>query len=318
MGVVDQLGGRYSFASSVGVELQRDGRIQLNETKLRAAFEDDFDAVAKLFARSGSASDTRLAFGGALDVTEAGSYNVQITRAAELATATGSPYVAPGADEVFEIISGSKTVSVTIAGGSSLSAAVSAINSALAGAGVTTVAASDKGGALQLLESRYGSSVSFQVTNDDSFGLTGTHAGVDVAGTIDGQPATGSGQSLKSSVEDGPTEGFSVIVSATEAEVVAAGGTLALGGIAYSQGIAGRLSSFIDRAQAVKGPITTSGNHWNTRIDTVKKQMAGLEVRLGLKETNLRRQFAAMESALSKLASQGNWLAAQLGQQAKS
>lgn len=317
MNVVDQLGGQYSFASSVGVELQRDGSIQLDETKLRAAFEDDFGAVARLFARSGSAADTRLRFGSALDVTEAGSYNVEITRAAELATATGSPYVAPGADEVFEIISGTKTVSVTVAGGSSLSAAVSAINSALANAGVTTLAASDNGGALQLIESRYGSAVSFQVTNDDSFGLTGTYAGVDVAGTIDGQPATGSGQSLKSNVEDAPTEGFSVIVSATQAEVAAAGGTLALGSIGYSQGIAGRLASFIDRAQAAQGPITTSGNHWNTRIDTVKKQMAGLEVRLELKETNLRRQFAAMEAALSKLASQGNWLAAQLGQQAQ-
>ncbi|MGH2703458.1 MAG: flagellar filament capping protein FliD, partial [Actinomycetota bacterium] len=246
-----------------------------------------------------------------------GSYAVEITSAASLAKATGTPYVAPGADEVFEIVTGGKTVSVTVTAGSSLSSAVSAINAALASAGVTTLAASDDGGgALQLLESRYGSAVSFQVTNDASFGLTGTHAGTNVAGTINGQAATGSGQTLKSDVEDGDTEGFSVVVSATQGEVAAAGGTLALGSISYSQGIAGRVTSFIDLIQDADGPIATSSDHWNSRIESAEQQMEDLEVRLGLKETNLRRQFAAMEAALSRLSSQGNWLAAQLGAQA--
>jgi flagellar hook-associated protein 2 len=49
-----------------------------------------------------------------------------------------------------------------------------------------------------------------------------------------------------------------------------------------------------------------------TQIELLKRQQADMTTRLALKEKQLRAQFTAMETALSKAQSQGQWLGAQL------
>jgi flagellar hook-associated protein 2 len=46
-----------------------------------------------------------------------------------------------------------------------------------------------------------------------------------------------------------------------------------------------------------------------TGLDT---QISSWDARLTMKERSLQRQFTALETALSKAKSQGNWMAAQL------
>ena len=81
----------------------------------------------------------------------------------------------------------------------------------------------------------------------------------------------------------------------------------------FSQGIAGRLSSFLTITQGATGSITDATNMYNSQIQDVQKQMAAMQVKLTQKETVLRQQFAAMESALVQLQSQGNFISSQLG-----
>ena len=48
-------------------------------------------------------------------------------------------------------------------------------------------------------------------------------------------------------------------------------------------------------------------------IRSIDQQIASWEVRLDKREAALRRQFSALESALSSLASQSTWLAGAIG-----
>jgi flagellar hook-associated protein 2 len=310
--VVSQVSGTYTSASSVGITLKRDGTYEIDEAKLRGILTDDPDAISRLFARSGSAADSRMGYVFASDKTVAGSYAVQVTQAAEVARITSGAYVAPGADETFDIVSGSRTANVTIAAGSSLSQAIDAIQDALDAAGITTVKALDGGGTIQLEETRYGAANKFTVSGDDLFSMNGTFAGLDVAGTINGLAATGSGRLLRSTT--GASEGLQVEVTATTADVTGAGGTLALGDLAYTNGISGRTMSMIGLATAAKGSLTIAGARWETQIQLINDQIEAFEARLISKEDQIRRQFTAMESALQKLSAQGDWLAAQVSQ----
>jgi len=49
-------------------------------------------------------------------------------------------------------------------------------------------------------------------------------------------------------------------------------------------------------------------------IDGLVKQQSDMDVRLNERETALRQKFTAMETALSQIQSQGNWLMGQLAQ----
>jgi len=146
----------------------------------------------------------------------------------------------------------------------------------------------------------------WRIAGDTSFGLNGTYAGVNVAGTINGHAASGTGQVLSSST--GASSGLQVKVVATPADVAGAGGTLSLGSATFSQGVAGRLSSFVNNATGPTGTITDASAAYSSQIDTVKKQMAALQLQLTEKERVLRQRFSAMETALVRLQSQGSFL----------
>ncbi|GIV00964.1 MAG: hypothetical protein KatS3mg014_2579 [Actinomycetota bacterium] len=304
-------GGTRTSASAIGITLNRDGTFSLNEAALRDALRSDFDAVVGLLARTGTASDPRLSFSYATDATRAGTYAVVLTRAAEVPAVTGVPYAPPAADETFGITVGSLTATVTVGAGSTLGQAIEAINAALRAAGITTVVASDTGsGSIRLAGTRYGSKATFTVADDDAFGLNGTFVGVDAAGTIDGQAASGAGRVLTAST--GNAAGLQVRVTAGAEEVAAAGGSLDLGSIVYTEGAVGRLSRVLAAARSVGGLVDLATDRWRSQVSLIDDQIGAIERRLELREAELRRRFSAMETTLSGLTAQANWLAAQL------
>lgn len=312
--IVTEITGDYVYGSSVGITLQRDGTFALDESKLRAALDKDHNAVARLFARAGSATDARVEYIFASDTTKPGTYGVQITQAAQTASVTGAAYASPAADETFTITSGATVATVVVKAGNTLAQAVTAINDALSAAGIASIKASDSGGAINLSETRYGSKITFSVAADESFSLNGTFAGADVAGTINGHAATGTGQLLRS--DAGASTGLQVRVMAASSDVVAAGGTLALGNVVYSEGIAGRTAGTIALAIGDKGSVAVAGDRWKSQIKLLDERIAHREEALVRKEALIRMRFTAMEAALAKFSAQGNWLAAHLGAQA--
>ena len=302
-------------ATSIGITIARDGMFTVDATKLRSAFEADYPGTASVLGRSGSSTDSRLQFVRASDATVAGAYPVVVSAAAARAGVTGSAYTPPASDDAFTITQGSMTANVVVTGGSDLATALAQINTALSAAGLTTLKATDDGGAIRLQESRYGSSILFTVAGGSTAGtgLAGTFAGTNVAGTIGGVAATGTGQALTATT--GPAKGLQVKVTATQAAIVAAGGWLPLGSPAYQEGIAGRLSRYLATAEGLTGIVSTSSNRWASQIKLVNEQIATYELRLDQREITLRRQLTAMETAMSTLSQQGSWMTQQLASQ---
>ena len=306
-------GATYPVASSVGISLNRDGTFDVDESKLRTALETDFDAVVDLLVEGGSSADSRATFVASGDDTVEGSYEVVITQAAAKAKATSSVYSAPGANTTFQIVVGTDTVDVDVTTGQTITEVVQAINTALETAGVSVVTASavNVSGSdyIELNHSSYGSAAEFEVIGDP-FGLAGTYAGVDVAGTIGGEAATGSGRSL-SSTAGGPT-GLILQITANAGDVSGAGGSLSLGNMTFNRGVFGSLDRTIGYAEGSGGRIARAQNLATSQIDLIEDRIEVLEDRLDRREALLIKQYAALETAMSSLQAQSSWLTTQL------
>lgn len=306
--------GTYPMAASVGISLNRDGSFDIDESKLRTALESDFDTVISTLVEGGTAADSRLSFVASSTSTVEGDYAVVVTQAATRASATSSAYVAPGSDTTFQVVvNGSTSVDVSVTTGQAIADVVDAINTALEGAGATTVTATavNVSGTdyIQLDHASYGSSATIEVIGDP-FGLAGTYSGTDVAGTIGGEAATGSGQALTAS--SGDPEGLIIKVTATDAEVTGAGGSLSLGSISFSRGVLGSLDLMVGYAEESGGSIERARDLTASQIDLIDDRIEVLEDRLDRREAMLIRQYAALETAMATLQSQAQWLSSQL------
>ncbi|WP_248580350.1 flagellar filament capping protein FliD [Nocardioides sp. InS609-2] len=79
-------------------------------------------------------------------------------------------------------------------------------------------------------------------------------------------------------------------------------------------GLAKRLESLGKAASdRTDGTLTSVANGSSAQIDRLKDSIASWDTRLDLRRQNLTRQFTALETALSRLNSQSNWLSGQLG-----
>ncbi len=306
-------GSTYPVASSVGISLNRDGTFDIDESKLRTALETDYDAVVDLLVESGSSADSRATFVASGESTVEGTYEVVVTQAATKAQATSAVYSAPGSNSTFQIVVGSETVDVDVTVGQTITEVVQAINTALDAAGVSVVTASaiNVSGSdyIELNHSSYGSSADFEVIGDP-FGLAGTYAGVDVAGTIGGEAATGSGQSLSATAGD--PNGLILKITASPGDVSGAGGSLSLGDMTFNRGVFGSLDRIVGYAEGSGGRIARAQDLTASQIDLIEDRIEILEDRLDRREALLIKQYAALETAMSSLQAQSSWLTSQL------
>lgn len=314
-------GNTLGSAGAVGISLVRDGTISFDKAKFMTAYTADPAAVSALFQEGGTATDSHVSYLAASDKTRAGTYAVNVTQVAAQASATGTALSGAGllAAETIDVRVGGatgKTATYAASAGESLTSVASGLNAALAQQGLA-ISASVVGGQLVLRSSDYGSGTKFDVRSSalgaagDQTGLvaaTGVweqHAGIDVAGTINGVAASGNGRALIAPATDPTLGGLALTISAT-----APG---ALGTFTYIPGIAARLDAASSAAiDFGSGSITTAISGRQKRMTELDARIADWDVRLASRETNLRRQFAAMETALGKLRDQSNWLAGQL------
>lgn len=78
-------------------------------------------------------------------------------------------------------------------------------------------------------------------------------------------------------------------------------------------GIAERVSLMAEAATRLStGRIATAISSREANIETINDRIEGWDVRLELRETALRRQFANLETTLGRLQQQGQWLGGQL------
>ena len=307
-GTVAGLVGDFRTAASVGISLNRDGSITLDETKLRGAMESNFDDVQSLFARRSSSTDSRVTVTRSPSSDLDGTHAVAITQAATRASITGTAYSPPGSDQTFGITMNGITANVTVPASSTLEGAVDAINAGLRSAGITGVAAAGDGTSLNLTSVGFGSGNSFTVAGDP-WGLAGTYTGVDVAGTLGGLAATGTGRSL---LGTGALDGLLVSITATPGQVSAAAGNLSLGSVTVKSGLAATFQELVDGIIKTGGVIDRATDRWDSQIKLTDNRIEQLQERLIRREAALRRQFTALETAMGRLQGLSGQLAAGL------
>ncbi|HEY0971251.1 MAG TPA: flagellar filament capping protein FliD, partial [Gemmatimonadales bacterium] len=316
-------GGTLNRATLVGVSLSKTGTLEVDESRLKEMLKGSFADVKALFGSGGRTSDASLEYVVSGTKTQPGSYEVTIDSLATRPTIAGTgflgAYTATGAEDrltITDSVSG-KTVDVPLTDGMTSGELVIAMNAKLASEGLRVGAEVDAAGKITLTGTEYGSAARITVAyapsvgpGSDPFGLVGDATGTDVAGTIDGKVATGSGRTLTVPAgADGAT-------NAAEGLVVSYTGTTtgAVGSVSFSRGLGGMMTQVTDiLTRGGDGTIAMQQDSITTSLTSLERRVADAESRIELKRESMLRQFAAMEAALARMQSQGNWLTQQVG-----
>lgn len=307
--------------AQIGFSLDDKGKLALNDATLDNVISEKPDELRKLMMATGTSTNNAISFVSSSSKTKASSatgYQVEITRVATKSTVSGlTSFSAPSTGgEILTFkgaLFGSKEFTLAIGAGATLTEVLDQINSDSRLKDL--IVASDDNGKLKIESKRWGAAGKFSViSNQDEsnsnsgIGQAGGDAidGVDIEGTINGEPASGNGQFLLGNNGNANTEGLQIQYT---------GNTLGLvGNLVFNPGVTGgmlfRVSTFTD---SVNGLLSTVDKTLTAQVDDIQTKIDRLTEQLKLHEENLRKRFAAMEDAISRMNSQGSQLAAILG-----
>ena len=303
--------------SQVGVSFKADGTLAVDTAKLSAAVTSDAAGVGKLFAAVGSASDSLVSVTATGSKATPGSYALNLTQVASQGKAVGNALagltITAGVNDTLAVNVDGTSASVTLAAGTYTTAAAlaaevqSKVNGAAAmGTAGAKVSVTESAGVLTFASARYGSSSTVSLSGNGAVGLFGTPAitaGVDVAGTIGGITATGSGQTLTGAAGSA-VEGLQVLVSG--------GAVGARGEVVFSRGFASRLNDTLTSLLASDGVVNTSTNTANKQIESINDRREALQVRLEQVQANYLARFRMLDQLLSSMNSTSSYLTQQL------
>lgn len=316
------IGGSYTTLSQIGVSFQKDGTLAVDSTKLQSAIGTNFNDIASLFAVTGKASDSLVSYSSGTANTKPGAYALAVSQLATQGNVVGSAAAGltiDGTNDSLSVTVDGVSATVTLAAGTYTAAALatevqSKINgaSAFATAGIS-VAVTQTAGTMTLTSNRYGSASNASVAGNGAANLLGATptatAGVDVAGTINGVAATGSGQYLTGATGI-DAEGLKVLVS---------GGALgSRGTVNYSQGYAYKLDKQADSLLSSTGPISSRTDGINQTIKDIGSRREVLNRRIANIEKRYRAQFTALDTMISSMTKTSNFLSQQLASLPKS
>ncbi len=300
-------------AGVVGITMNTDGTLSFDAATFAAAYDANPTQVANTFLGGGSSSSPLMSFYESTDATVPSQYQVAVTQAATQATDTGTAVTggAVSTPETLTISSGGASASYTTTAGESLSDIATGLNQAFA-ANSIGVNASVSNGVLSLNTMAYGSASQFMVTSTATgAGTTGlgaaagamqTFTGTDVEGTINGHAATGVGQLLQGGTGTA-AQGLLVLVSATQAQLAAAGGSTD-GTINYSPGIAQSLANVAYAAgNPTDGTLVNAIAGKQSTMSSLSTEIAAWNPILQEQEIQLTDQYTAMETSLAALKS---------------
>jgi len=296
----------YKTLSLIGIGLDRTGHLEIDEEKLDDALENHLDSVKRLFKNVGTSSNSEINYIGKSDDTVGGRYTVHIDTAAEQASVQGTSDMAANltADETLTITYGGKNYQVDLTSGMSRSQVVDAINTEMDDNEVA-VYAQLNGDTLEILSEAYGSSQTVKVVSDqaaDPANSTGigtttlSDTGVNVAGTIGGNAATGNGKLLTGT--EGDSKGLVISVSTVS---VGPGGE-DIGEIYFTRGVGETLRQrMYDVSFPYSGIIAKNIDSLDSQLDNISDQIATINDKLATEEELLIQQFTEANEALAQM-----------------
>lgn len=315
---IQGLSGDYTALAQIGITLDKTGQLTVDDAQLTKALQTDQNAVSRIFKAAGVATDSAVAFIGATSATQpspATGYRINVSQVATQASVTAGTAHTADNNPDSEVLTfsgaafagGDKTL--ILSANNTLDGIISQINADSTISAVLT--ATKVNNQLALTAKQYGASSSFLVSssqvaaaNNSGIGtaaLTGT--GLDIAGTINGEAATGKGQILTGNKGNATTDGLVLRITS---QLTGDRGTLM-----FTQGVAAQMKYLGNGfADTVDGSFTKYVASMNDQISDLTDQIKDATDRSQSYEDNLRQQFAAMESAVSSLKSAQNSLAA--------
>ncbi len=308
--------GGYSMLSDVGLTMQKDGTLSVNSAKLATALSTHFGDFAALFATAGKTSDSLVTYTGASSKTQAGTYAVTISQMATQGAVTGSGAaglnITTGLNDTINVQLDGTTATVTLAQGNytatSLAAEIqSKVNSASVFSNLgSAVRVTESSGILTITSNLYGSSSKVSITGGNAkvylqLGLG--ISGLNVAGTINGVAATGSGQTLSGANGD-DSEGLRLTITG--------GGLGSRGSVSYSQGFAYRLNELTGILLGEDGPISSRTEGLTAIIKRLENEQTRMGTRMTAIEKQYRTQFTALDVLISNLNTTSTFLTQQL------
>jgi flagellar hook-associated protein 2 len=335
--IVAGLKTKFTSLAAIGIRSGTDGQLSISSSsRLREAITDNFQDFVDLFTDSGNSSSTFIEFVSAGSDTIAGKdYNVEITHAAtkgyyqgsNIADPSLSPITLDSTNNVIKlringIVSNELVLTPgTYSSGEGLAEEIQTrINAdGKVGSSGTTVEWVDLGetGYLKFSSSQYGSSSKVEMMTaitHSAFTRLGLAsglavAGTNVAGTINGEEATGSGQILTGKSGNKTTAGLKLKITLTNRDLV--GG--AEGTISIFRGIASQIDKTLDNiTKSTDGSIARRTSALNKQIEDLKEQIADYDERLAARKEDLYKQYQAMEEAMSEYQTIGTYLEQQL------
>lgn len=314
--VLEFTGGDVKRLSQVGITINKDGVMSLDESKLNKAMADDPDGVTSLFASNGRIADRQIKIDSLGKNAAAGNYDLTVTAlasqgsfvASSAVNFTAGSLVINSANKSISLSVDGKAISVDLAEGSYTSAQLAAeiqtrINSdsTLKAAGSTVAVNIDNLNKISITSNKYGVSSKVSIASASSdLGLSGGTAttGVDAAGTLNGIALKGDGQKLYND------SGLKISVL---------GGTLgSRGNLSISQGFASQLDQAVSKMIDGKGAIGTKLESLNKSVKDVQQQRVAFERRMTATEARYRAQYVALDTMLTQMQQTSSSLSQQL------
>lgn len=309
--------------SQLGVAFQKDGTLKLDTGKLQTAIDKNSDSVVKLLATSGTTTDSLVSFVSSTSSSTVGSKGISISKLATQGTLVGSAQagltITAGVNDSLSLsINGVSTKATLVPGTYTPESLVSHLQGLINGASGIAEAGAGAGvkvtqenGVISITSNKYGSASKMEITGngaDELFGTPTMTTGVDVAGTIGGAVAVGSGQTLTGSAGSG-SAGIAVTIN---------GGALGdRGTVNISKGVSALFANITDNYLGTTGLIQNKNDGLNKSIADITKQRDALNTRLTLTEARLRKQYSSLDVTLSSMNSTSNYLTQQLAALAK-
>jgi flagellar hook-associated protein 2 len=315
-------GGSFSSLSELGITTDGDGKLAINSSRFDAALENAFDDVVGVFAAVGRPSDGTVKYITSTAATAVASHDINITQLATRGQLTASSSFFPldidsENNSLVLSVNGVTSGEILLTQGNYASGAELAdelqarINgdSALANAGAL-VSVQFIDDHFEITSNNYGSSSTIEVLSVDTnttaqlgFSTGAGVAGIDVAGTIGGVVASGSGQTLKGAVGSN-AEGLQLLI--------ADGSTGPRGAVDFSRGIAYQLNTLITSFLATDGLLDSRTEGIQSRIEGIGDQKEVLDRKMEALELRYRNQFNALDSLLAQLQTTSDFLTQQL------
>ncbi len=312
-------GSAFSVLSEIGVSVKA-GVMAVDDVKLKKTIDSNFSDIAGLFAAVGKPSDSLVAFKSASDKTVPGNYAVNITQLAAkgnvAANAVANLVIGAG-NKTMDVTLDGKTATITLGEGTYASAEALATevqskingNSMFSGDG-SAVTVTNNAGKLTISSNRFGSASAVSLAAgagaDSLLGAAPVaSAGLDVAGTIGGVAATGSGKTLTGGVGD--AEGLALIIE----------GLGARGSVNYSKGYASQFEGFSKQLLDTTGPLTLRTDGINSSIKELAANRQKIVDRLGDVEKRYRAQYTSLDTTISKMNATSSYLTQQLASLAR-